>query len=170
MKFDIPKIEYILNSVNKDIHSDDWEFNKGLCWKKWNSDFFGKNSNNLKIDRDLSFVERMNKMKKFRETNQSEKSFKKLYPNFKYYAYKSPWDFNYKMVSTSKIQKVAFELQIHIPLEYNQLCELVRNILRRHKREDWNFDTLSTSLMSYDKDLYLKSRIYIQMRKQDLVA
>lgn len=111
MKFDVPKIESILNSVSEDTSTSDWDYDKGLCWQNWQSNFFGKNSRNLKIDRDISFIERVKKMKSFEKSDQSEKSFNKFYPDYKYDVYKSPCDFNYRIVSIDKIQKIAFELQ-----------------------------------------------------------
>lgn len=170
MTFDIPEIERILNSVSEDTSTSDWEYNKGRCWESWVAVFFMKDDRHKKINQDLTLIERISIMEKFENTAQSEEDFKKLYPDYEYDVYKSPWDFNYRMVSEAKIQKIAFELQQHIPLEYNQLCSLVTTVLRRNKRERWVFDEVITNLMSFDKDLFLKATIYVQMKKQKLVA
>lgn len=170
MKFNIPEIEQILTSVSEDTSTNDWEYDRGRCWESWYKKFFKLEGEKKRLDKNLSLIEYMDKGKEFNKTNASEEDFKKFYPDFKYKQYKSPWDFNYRIVSIEKIQKIAFELQQYIPLEYNKLCSLIKTVLRRRKRHEWNFDTLSTQLMSYDKDLYLKTRFFLQMKQQNLVA
>jgi hypothetical protein len=169
MSFDVIKINKILQSV--DFNSiEDFQYNKGKCWEMWIKDFYTKNNRHEQSNQQLSFIEKVELMKKFEKTQATEADFKQAYPDFKYDKYISPWDYDYKLVSKNKIQKVAFELQDHIQIDFHQLCDLVQTMYWMSKPDQWNFETLVSYLMSYDSDLYLKAMVFIQLTKKQLVA
>lgn len=163
MVFDVPKIDSILNNMN----DNDYRFSN-KCWKKWLNEFLNKDNQFNNLTNHLSILEYKQYLKTFKETDCSEKSFKKWIPKFKYDNYISPWDYNIKVVSENKIQKVAFELQEHIPLEYTQLCKLLKTIY--WTTNTWDFNKISSLLDMYDQDLYLKSKIYLQLESQKSVS
>lgn len=149
-----------INVLLIDIQNEDIVFSSA-CLDHWVLSFIGKESG-WKL---LSDAEKYEKIPDFcKQRLYKEEDFQKWFPNFKYKKYVSPHILNKKVVSEQKIQKIAFELQTHIPLEFSKLCELLTKMYWIRQTEDWNIKTLASMIQPYDNDLYLK--IIIDLKYQ----
>lgn len=118
---DFKKIESILDKLDPN-NPEDWE----LSYKHrdaWMS--FVHNFSNFLTSENITNV--IEKERLYFQSDMSEESFKKLFPEAKYDKFMTPYDFkNIPMnVSKKKIQKVAFQLQKYIPIKYETLCDVV---------------------------------------------
>lgn len=153
MDFDINKINKILNNLG-DIDSDDYEMTRAV-FTYWISNFFWKSPSYER----LSSYDATKKLNMFTNCGDySEENFQKWYPSYEYDKYLDPNSLKeYKKVSKKKIQKVAFELQEHIPMEYDKLVNLL--IRFYYFEKEFSFDTLITRVFMVDQDLSLRMMI-----------
>lgn len=170
MKFDIEKINAILNNVG-DINSDDYELN-GKAFTLWLNTFVFNNES----FKSLSLYDSTKKMNAFTKCGDySEENFKKWFPDFKYTKYIDPNTFtDCKRVSLKKCQKIAFELQEHIPMEHELLSRVLLGLYNFEK--EFSFDKLILLVGDFDQDLSLRMLIYqqtlelLQERQKRLVS
>ncbi len=163
MDFNVQEINRILNDIDFN-NPDDYEYSSA-CWKDWVLLFFLPNKKNSNIQKE-SLIEQNLIYNKFLRTQATEEDFKAHYPNIVYKEYISPWFFNHKMVSKKKVSKIAFELQEHLSIEYAELCHLLLLFYSSRDSSNWNFDNLSICLMSYNKELYMKTQIYLALNSK----
>lgn len=157
MKYYVKEIERIIQDI-KPKSSEDLELDKFACLLKWHEDFFRKVKRNLKI-KPQDFHSFYRRLREFKEkTDCSEEQFKLYYPNLEYEKYICPWDYKIMKVSEKKYHKMAFELQNHLKLEFNQLVILIKDLHRSYEKP--NFSNLITFVARYDKNLYKDLLIY----------
>lgn len=163
---DFKKIESILNTLDPN-NPDDWElsFNQK---RAWGSRFIHDKLNlltheNYSIEKlkDISNRQRVF----FNETDHSEEAFKKIFPEAKYDEFISPYDIKLPMsVSKKKIQKVAFQLQEHLPLEYNNICDIVKSIYN-DKKDGFDRKNIEFYIGFHARELWTKNVIEEKLAK-----
>lgn len=153
MDFNINEIEKIINDLGG-RESEDFEIWAGTL-DKW-QDVFIHNGTVTGLSRNEAYF----KCSDFKKCGDySEENFKKWFPNAKYEKYIDPNSLHeYKKVAGSKIQKVAFLLQNHISLSYNDLQALLLRFYMFEKK--YTYEALTTRVSDYDSDLCLRMTVH----------
>jgi len=150
MNFNIKEINRILNNIG-DRTSSDYDI-CGKTWGIWQTKML---EDNLSY-RQLPLEESIDKLFLFQKCGDySEENFKKWFPTITYKQYVDPNTlFNTKRVSKGKLQSIAFELQEHLQLEFNQLISALEEVYLFEK--EFTFDTLTERVLRFDTDLHFK--------------
>lgn len=164
MYFNIEEINRILNDI--DFNNPDNYFFNSQNWDDWQRLFLSKQNISSQFNEKFKFADFVDRDLKFRQSSMSEEDFNLYFPDIHYANYEHPFSYGHKTVSKTKIQKIAFELQEHIPIEYSELCHVLFVLYGSNKKTNWNFDNLSICLMSYNKELYMKTQIYLALNSK----
>jgi hypothetical protein len=150
MQFNVLAINAILNNIG-DRTTSDFEV-YGKTWAVWQKTFLFSNESYLKLPIEDA-TEKMNLFKKCGKYD--EQKFKEWFPTIKYTKYLNPNDLHeHKRVAISKIQKVAFELNSYIPLEYSLLVQLLADVY--FFEDTFTFDSITKRMPKYNPELYVK--------------
>lgn len=149
MDFNIKEINSILNNIG-DKTSSDYDI-CGKTWGVWQTKMLEDNQSYLRL-----CGEAIDKIILFKKCGDySEANFNKWFPTITYKEYVDPHTlFETKRVSKQKLQSIAFELQEHIPLEFNLLVSALSHLYLFEK--EFTFKTLTENILRHDVDLHIK--------------